>query len=392
MFDFGEDIYEKPPSYFLWPTDGDFTALVDADLLPYFVGFTVEDYKYAKAVRRLEDGTASCLNDTPECDDAKDHVDWLINSWVKKAGADSAILYVTDSASNFRLDVAFTAPYKGQRPEEKPPFFAELKQHLIDMHNAIVAVGCEADDLIVTESSERNRAFESESGFGIGSPEHRKFADCIVVSRDKDLLMCPGWNIDPTTQERRWVDVLGTLEPKYGIFEVNDYRYITRCKFHDDDEEACITSSGESPCEPLLYVKGKNKGKPKTKRIKNGRIEVQRVTKLKGTGLKFFYAQIIMGDTADNYPGLPGKGVTRAFEVLETCNTEEELYNATLQEYLKVYGERCLATNHRGGSLLLTAEQFMAEQGRLAFMQTRAGEIWNPSVELPRGDSEQWNE
>jgi 5'-3' exonuclease len=31
-------------------------------------------------------------------------------------------------------------------------------------------------------------------------------------------------------------------------------------------------------------------------------------TKLKGTGLKFMYAQIIMGDSTDGIPGLPGKG------------------------------------------------------------------------------------
>jgi len=40
MFDMGAELYYKPPSYKLWPTEGNFTALVDADLLPYLVGYT----------------------------------------------------------------------------------------------------------------------------------------------------------------------------------------------------------------------------------------------------------------------------------------------------------------------------------------------------------------
>lgn len=390
MFDMGETVYEKPPSYKLWPTEGDFTALVDADLVPYVVGFTVEDHKYAKAISRLERGEIESLEEAPECDDAKDHADWIINRWIERAQADSAILYITDSTSNFRLDVAFSKPYKGQRPPEKPPFFAELKQYMIDMHNAIVATGCEADDLIVTEQSERNREFSTEHGVEVGGPEHKKFSDCIIVSRDKDLLMCPGWNLDPTTGERRWVDVLGTLEPTYGIFEVNDYRHVHLCKKHHDDEEACKEVSGESPCQPAYYAKGKNAGKPKTKRFKVGKIETQRITKLKGTGLKFFYAQLIMGDTADNYPGLPGKGVARAFEVLNSCDTEEDLYNAVLEEYTQVYGESTDAPNYRGGSLNLTPKQLLVEQGRLAYMQTRPGEVWHSDVTIPRGGDPAW--
>src|SRR3546814_9056731 len=48
--------------------------------------------------------------------------------------------------------------------------------------------------------------------------------------------------------------------------------------------------------------------------------------KLRGSGLKFFYAQLITGDTVDNISGLPKHGPVRAFNELSECGTEEELF------------------------------------------------------------------
>lgn len=389
MFDMGAPVYEKPASYKLWPTTGSFTALVDADLLPYIVGYTTEEAKYAKALLRVEEGECSTLEETPECEDAVDQLDWTVNHWVEMARADSALLYVTDSPGNFRLGLAFTKPYKGQRKDEKPPFFLELKQHLIDNHNAIVAVDCEADDLIVTEMHTRHEDVVSQ-GAELGSETHKRFSEVIAVSSDKDLRICPGWHYDPTKQDKVWVDVLGWLDPVYKTKEVTNYEYRTLCRFHDLEHEDCVTYSGQAPCEPDVFKKGKRKGESKTKRVKNGTMTSQYVDKLRGAGLKFFYAQVLMGDDADNYPGLPGVGKTRAFEVINPCKTEDELYNAVLQEYLKVYGPSSLAYNHRGGSLTLTHEQRLVEQGRLAWMRTKTGEVWRSEVLLPQGDCPSW--
>lgn len=389
MFNFGVSLYERPKAYKLWPTDGTFTALVDADLCPYIVGYTTEEEKYAKALLRVEEGEYDRIEETPECEDAIDQLDWTINHWIKSAGADSALLYVTDSPGNFRIKVAFTKAYKGQRPSDKPPFFYELKSHLIENHNAIVATDCEADDLIVTELSTRHRELVDQ-GAELGSPEHKRFSDVVSISTDKDLAICPGWHYNPQLYTMTWVDVLGWLDPVYKIKEVNDYQYRVLCRFHDTDYEACKSYSGETPCEPQVFIRGKRKGEEKTKRVCLGKTKSQTIYKLKGAGLKFFYAQLLMGDDADNYPGVPGVGMTRTYEVLNTCNTEDELHNAVLEEYRKVYGERSLVTNYRGGSLCLTPEQLMAEQGRLAYLRTKAGEVWNPSVSLPSGEDERW--
>lgn len=56
-------------------------------------------------------------------------------------------------------------------------------------------------------------------------------------------------------------------------------------------------------------------------------------------GLKFFYYQLLKGDAADNIPGCAGIGDKKATRILEGCLTEDEMYEATREQYLKAYGE-----------------------------------------------------
>lgn len=76
--------------------------------------------------------------------------------------------------------------------------------------------------------------------------------------------------------------------------------------------------------------------------------------KIKGNGLKFFYSQLITGDTVDNIPGLPRKGPAFAYKLLSELNTERELYDAVKGAYVSVYGD-----GWKG---------HMLEQGRLLWM------------------------
>jgi len=55
--------------------------------------------------------------------------------------------------------------------------------------------------------------------------------------------------------------------------------------------------------------------------------------KLSGTGYKFFCAQCIMGDSADNIPGLPGQGPTAAWERLKNKDTIKEMWGAVRDVY-----------------------------------------------------------
>jgi hypothetical protein len=74
---------------------------------------------------------------------------------------------------NYRYDLAVTAPYKGNRPSEKPEHLETIRQHLLDYHPSLLSSGEEADDLIAIEATERGDA-------------------CVICSIDKDLDQVPG--------------------------------------------------------------------------------------------------------------------------------------------------------------------------------------------------------
>lgn len=74
--------------------------------------------------------------------------------------------------TNFRDDVAVTAPYKGNRdPDAKPALLPVARQHLIDVYGAEVYEGIEADDAIATGAWQ----------------EALKGGDPIICSIDKDF-------------------------------------------------------------------------------------------------------------------------------------------------------------------------------------------------------------
>lgn len=50
-------------------------------------------------------------------------------------------------------------------------------------------------------------------------------------------------------------------------------------------------------------------------------------------GLKFIYAQILQGDTADNVFGLKGIGAVKSVRMLESATTERELYDLCVEAY-----------------------------------------------------------
>lgn len=70
-----------------------------------------------------------------------------------------------------------------------------------------------------------------------------------------------------------------------------------------------------------------------------GAIELKGGKKLVGTGLKFFYSQVLTGDTVDNIPGCPGAGPVAAYQSLHDAETEAQLFERVLERYKKSYGE-----------------------------------------------------
>lgn len=61
--------------------------------------------------------------------------------------------------------------------------------------------------------------------------------------------------------------------------------------------------------------------------------------KLWMTGIKCFYAQLIMGDPVDNIQGIPGAGPVTAYEALESAQSESEMYRVVRQLYMAQWPE-----------------------------------------------------
>lgn len=67
-----------------------------------------------------------------------------------------------------------------------------------------------------------------------------------------------------------------------------------------------------------------------------GRLELAvngKKKKLVGRGVIWFYAQMLMGDTADNIPGLPGIGDVKAYSILKDCEDEYACFCTIVKQY-----------------------------------------------------------
>lgn len=134
--------------------------LVDADYLVYRVGFAVKDGEPVEfALSTVKHA--------------------IQNIWDKFPHHKHHALYLTGKG-NFRDKVATLATYKGNRdPANKPFYYSEIREYMINHHDAQVVQGMEAED---------------EAGIQQYASKDR---DTVIVGVDKDLLCIPGWHYNP---------------------------------------------------------------------------------------------------------------------------------------------------------------------------------------------------
>jgi hypothetical protein len=206
--------------------------------------------------------------------------------------ADPPILFYT-VGHNFRYDIAKSKPYKGTRKDLKPFHFKNLIAYATANYEVRAIEGLEADDAICIEQMTRTHTHPSKTDpFYLTEPNAT-----IICSRDKDLKQCLGWHYG-------WEC---GLQPSFGP------RFVT-------------------------YL---------------GELSLQETPlKLNGTGISYFYAQLLMGDSVDNIPGCPGIGPRKAYNLLSGLDSKLEMFKAVKQAY-KDAGKD---------------EEYLLEQGRLLWM------------------------
>lgn len=213
---------------------------------------------------------------------------------------------------NFREGVAKQKGYKENRKGSvKPLHYDNLTEYILAKYDCVMAEGLEADDLL--------SIYQREALANNPDPT------TIICTRDKDLRMVPGmhfgWECGKQSQfGPELVSGLGRLKPIY--------RGVNR------------------------------KGEPE-------------LVELKGTGMIFFGAQLLVGDAVDNIPGLPRCGVKKAYPALKDVTTIDEMFLVIKGLYVAKYGEDW--------------EAELLEQGRLLWMLEKLNEDGSPVMwEIPK--------
>ena len=155
------------------------------------------------------------------------NLDTMLNTLKDAALAEKFVIHLTPKGSDKggRYDMAVFQEYQATRRNEKPSQLENIRLHMANKYKAIMHYHQEADD-------------------GLAQALYSDPLNNVLVSKDKDLLMCPGKHLN-------W----DTLE----LFDV--------------------TADG------TLYINDKGN--------------------VKGTGRLFLWFQMLAGDTADNIKGLP---------------------------------------------------------------------------------------
>lgn len=148
-------------------------GIIDLDPLPYQIGFAFGEASFpGEVTERIE----------------RD----LRKLW-KGLRTDNCEYYLSDSSSNFRLDIANIRQYKGGRNSVKPYYFDYTRDYLQERlgDDCHMVYGCEADDIV----ADRTR-FHGQNA--------------ILASIDKDLWTVPGYHYNPgwgnaTEKKIHWV-------------------------------------------------------------------------------------------------------------------------------------------------------------------------------------------
>jgi hypothetical protein len=152
-------------------------ALLDADIIVYRIAFASQEDNEKIAIARAAEFVE----------------DLVMKPWVSDYKG-----FLTGS-NNYRKEIAVTAPYKGNRLQERPVHYQIVRDYLVSAWGCEVIDGQEADDAI-----------------GIAAYDYGDDDEAyIIMSIDKDLDMIRGWHYNFTKDIKYFVQEDETLRTFY---------------------------------------------------------------------------------------------------------------------------------------------------------------------------------
>lgn len=120
----------------------------------------------------------------------------MMNDMLRATKSKTYHVFLTGKG-NFRYDLY--PDYKANRKDKpKPIYLQDCREYLVNMWNAVISVGCEADDLI-----------------GITATNLNDTDSHVICSIDKDLLQIPGHHFNFVKQEHTYVSPVEGMRSFY---------------------------------------------------------------------------------------------------------------------------------------------------------------------------------
>lgn len=145
---------------------------------------------------------------------------------------------------------------------------------------------------------------------------------------------------------------------RYDEMEADDVIGIMMTKVNPPDIQYIIHSDDKD----LFTISGFIWDRKKGKVIMNSELDADRK----------LFTQILTGDVVDGYKGLPSCGKVKAEKILSKCETPEQMRDAVLEAFTKVYPETAKE------EMLLQAQQARILRATDFDFITKTVKLWNP--------------
>lgn len=295
-------------------------ALIDGDIITYRCGFASEDVSEAIALSRA---------------------DQTIERIIKETKAIEHQLYLSDNKeNNFRYKIY--PAYKANRTKPLPRHYQAIKDHLIKKHNAVIALGQEADDALGIEQCAQASICPNGNSSRLTASQDERAGASSTLTRGISAADCQSHKLKDGGSNPPPATALGE-----GLCSNTQVRPIINAGISGFQPSSPINSESKSAVDSLIWSEEAAGSSPASQTIicsidKDLRMipgkhynfvtgEFFEIEELEG--LYNFYEQLLIGDRVDNIIGVNGIGAVRAPMYLRNCVDEEEMFTTVRNLY-----------------------------------------------------------